>query len=90
MSVYSFLKRLCTDSQRSKNNSIPEMIDKDCVDYILTNCLEDECIICLNILEKDDNATLIKCGHVYHSQCIYTWFLKKQVCPICDIGISIK
>ena len=86
----SFLKRLCMDSHKNKNNSIPKIIDQDCIDYTLTNCIDKECIICLEDFKKNDNVTLIKCGHVFHSDCIYTWFLKKQVCPFCDIEISIQ
>ena len=62
---------------------------KDLIDYTLTNTIGDECIICLNNLEKNDNATLLKCGHVYHTQCIYAWFERKKTCPICDEILKI-
>lgn len=90
MTLYSFLKRLCTDSGKNKIKNIDNIFENDLIDYTLTNTIGDECIICLNNLEKNENATLLKCGHVYHTQCIYGWFLKKKVCPICDIPIEIK
>ena len=47
-------------------------------------------VVIFNAEKVNDNATLLKCGHVYHTQCIYGWFFKKRVCPICDIPIEIK
>ena len=89
-SIKGFFKRLCFPQEDTNNKSnIDEIIKKDCIDYDLVNTLGEECIICLNTLDKNHTATLLKCGHVYHSHCIYSWFLKKRVCPICDIEINV-
>ena len=63
--------------------------DKDILDYIVETSFEDECIICLQVIDQSQNASLLKCGHVFHTQCIYKWFLKKRECPLCDIHIQI-
>lgn len=46
----------------------------------------DECAICLDTLPRNDleNITYrLKCGHVYHSECILEWFKKYYTCPYC-------
>jgi hypothetical protein len=79
----SFIKnvwnRLCN------RNNIP----KDLVDYRIVTSLEDECIICLQDFKQNDCVTLVKCGHIYHTECLYIWFLKKRTCPICDIEVQL-
>jgi hypothetical protein len=71
-----------------KNSNIDKIINKD-IYYISYKKLEDECIICLNYINIDDEVALLKWGHTYHKQCIHNWFLKKQVCPLCNIKIKI-
>lgn len=44
----------------------------------------DECIICLEEMKENDNLTLLKCSHIYHSKCIEIWLKKKSICPLCD------
>ena len=48
-----------------------------------------ECIICLNDMKPDTNVSLVSCGHVYHTWCLNAWFLKREVCPICQIPLEI-
>lgn len=41
------------------------------------------CSICLNDIKFKDKRTL-SCEHVFHNDCIKTWFMiKKNECPIC-------
>ena len=44
----------------------------------------EECIICLEDLNNYE-LTMLECGHVFHSKCIYEWFSKSKsmICPIC-------
>jgi len=79
----SFLKdifnRFCLDKNKNKNkkSDIKEFkIQEKLINY--------ECIICLDELNIGETVSLIKCGHIYHSECLYTWLLKKPVCPLCD------
>jgi len=62
---------------------------KECIDYIVITDLDEECVICLDTIDVKQSVTLLKCGHSYHSQCIYSWFLKKRVCPLCNITIEV-
>ena len=65
--------------------------EPDIIEYKIENIIVNhyECIICLEQLKSEDTISLIKCGHMYHTACLYTWFLKKQVCPLCDEILDI-
>ncbi|KAH7169674.1 uncharacterized protein B0J16DRAFT_251585, partial [Fusarium flagelliforme] len=40
--------------------------------------------ICLEIFEGLDTVRRLKCEHVYHRQCIDTWFQRQHFnCPLC-------
>jgi len=72
-----------------RNSNIDQIINKDIYYYKSYKKLDDECIICLNYININDEVALLKCGHVYHKQCIHNWFKKKEVCPLCNTKIKI-
>lgn len=45
------------------------------------------CIICLNNIDDEEMgpASVVECGHIFHSSCISAQFLKYRIrsCPIC-------
>jgi len=43
----------------------------------------NECIICLENMIKNDHINMLDCGHMYHNKCISEWFTVKKECPIC-------
>ena len=43
----------------------------------------NECIICLENMIKDDKIKILECGHIYHYNCINDWFKKVNECPVC-------
>lgn len=47
----------------------------------------DICAICLSGFEANRAIYITKCNHVYHSECIKTWFKKKYTCPLCKTYI---
>ena len=49
----------------------------------------NECLICLESFKDKETVIRLKCNHYYHTHCIYTWFEKKQTCPICDEILKI-
>ena len=53
--------------------------------FILNKDFEsNECIICLENITKNEEVTIIECGHLYHKHCLMGWFEKKKICPKCD------
>ncbi len=42
----------------------------------------DECVICIDIILKSEKR-ILKCNHVYHTECIYKWSIRDNSCPSC-------
>jgi E3 ubiquitin-protein ligase RNF115/126 len=47
---------------------------------------EKRCPICVKDFNKDH--VVLPCGHIFHSDCILSWFEKKMDCPICRIKVQ--
>jgi hypothetical protein len=47
--------------------------------------LNSNCTICLDDFVEDENLVeLTQCKHVFHKECINTWFNTKHTCPNCQ------
>lgn len=43
-----------------------------------------QCSICFNEVKQTRNNTLVRCGHVFHSECLSKWKEKgHNTCPLC-------
>ncbi|XP_044354627.1 RING-H2 finger protein ATL78-like [Triticum aestivum] len=49
----------------------------------------DNCPICLEGLEGEPVVQPPRCPHVFHRQCIFSWFCKATTCPICRRDVRI-
>jgi|MDSY01.1.fsa_nt_gb hypothetical protein len=58
-------------------------------DYILQTDLDTECAICLETLKMGHWMSLLPCGHIFHTQCVFAWFNQKKVCPYCETPVEI-
>ena len=47
-----------------------------------------DCVICLCNYELNEKAIILPCTHIFHSECIKSWFLNHDTCPICKIKIN--
>eukprot|EP01024_Parvocaulis_polyphysoides_P044418 TRINITY_DN40945_c0_g1_i1.p1 TRINITY_DN40945_c0_g1~~TRINITY_DN40945_c0_g1_i1.p1 ORF type:complete len:264 (+),score=48.86 TRINITY_DN40945_c0_g1_i1:85-792(+) len=45
----------------------------------------EKCTICLEEYGMGECTKKLPCNHVYHAECIDTWFAQKVVCPICGM-----
>ena len=41
------------------------------------------CCICMEDLAEGQFALALRCGHVYHSDCIHQWLSRRAHCPVC-------
>lgn len=45
--------------------------------------VEDEAVECCICYEGVIEGKKLSCGHIYHKECIDTWFNEKKICPYC-------
>lgn len=43
----------------------------------------DRCVVCLDDYEEVSDASRMRCGHVFHSQCLRHWLRLVPACPVC-------
>ena len=55
-----------------------------------TECSEgNECAICLCEFRYHEKGVIsLKCGHVFHKDCVAKWFEAHHTCPICRTDID--
>ncbi|EER19102.1 conserved hypothetical protein, partial [Perkinsus marinus ATCC 50983] len=43
------------------------------------------CSVCLSSYQTDDVVTVLKCGHLFHDECVRKWIALAHVpaCPLC-------
>tara|TARA_A100001015_G_C15003490_1_gene719619 strand:- start:337 stop:816 length:480 start_codon:yes stop_codon:yes gene_type:complete len=76
--ISNYFKKCYTKNFKKKNE--PKII----IYSQYNNSFNDDnmCSICLENLEK--NLVQLKCGHIFHKNCIDTWYKsQKNTCPIC-------
>jgi len=45
------------------------------------------CVVCLAAIEEDQECRTLQCNHIFHTECIDSWWLHKPrnvlECPLC-------
>ena len=41
------------------------------------------CSVCLDVFQRDQDAAVTKCKHIYHRACLKKWMETHDSCPIC-------
>jgi len=50
----------------------------------------NNCVICLGDFEPGDSVTTLPCVHMFHTECIKTWFKSNNHCPVCKFEITLN
>lgn len=45
--------------------------------------MTEQCVICLENMEGNENILTLECSHTYHKECINDWLDRAQTCPMC-------
>lgn len=53
------------------------------VKYKKDICNEDECMICLDQFNENEEIILLECGHPFHKSCLDPWLKLHSECPNC-------
>ena len=71
----------------------PIIITIDYIDHmVIIDDIEEEegCPICYDELNNENIVVIIKCGHIFHKNCINRWLNQNFSCPICRRNPSIN
>ncbi len=49
-----------------------------------------DCPICMCAFEEGEYAKELPCEHIFHKQCIKTWFEEHSTCPICRQDATLR
>jgi len=77
----------------NKSHSIINIIKSSAINlskYIVTNIADENCIICLCELKKEESIIKLACNHLYHKECLTEWLKTddvKEECLYCKHSI---
>ena len=82
-------------SSKHRDSSFTDAEDEDDHDHTpvpneLLAASGDNCAICIELLEDDDEVRGLTCGHCYHQTCIDPWLTQRRAsCPLCKADYYI-
>ena len=79
------IKCICLSSSEPSESDIENYLIEHTTEIVPTN---EECSICLQEYNSNDNLVILQCNHKYHHDCIKKWFYKEMTCPNCRIQID--
>ncbi len=55
------------------------------MDGLCVRHLKQKCLVCLESVSSTNtiNSKRLLCGHAFHPNCIMTWFVSSDECPVC-------
>ncbi|CAB3408549.1 unnamed protein product [Caenorhabditis bovis] len=48
----------------------------------------ERCTVCLDDFVRGNNIRLLRCGHIFHPECIDKWLSLNKKCPVCRMDID--
>ena len=49
-----------------------------------------QCAICQFCYEVKEKYIILPCLHRFHTECVSTWFERKNTCPICKRKVAVE
>ncbi|CAF1282736.1 unnamed protein product [Adineta ricciae] len=63
---------------RNLNTMYPDLTAEE-----LANVADTTCIICREEMQVQQSIKRLGCQHIFHKNCLRSWFQRQQTCPIC-------
>ncbi|CAF3189543.1 unnamed protein product [Rotaria socialis] len=63
---------------RNLNTMYPDLTAEE-----LGNATDTTCIICREEMQVQQSIKRLTCQHIFHKNCLRSWFQRQQTCPIC-------
>lgn len=72
------------ENNNKENNNVKEKIKNIPQIFYQKNKFENfECSICIDEFKDNELLKQLKCGHIFHRECLGQWLLNMNNCPIC-------
>jgi len=82
-----YIYRYANEISQSYNLQIKNLLEHTVVENNINKT--DMCVICQdNINNNDIIRKIINCSHIFHINCIDTWFSKSTKCPLCNFALE--
>jgi hypothetical protein len=84
-------KKILTDNCAICLEKINNEGEKETGNNNVINNIEEDPTEALLVKEnKEDDVSVLKCGHIFHSNCIERWLKNKKECPLCRQKVDPK
>ena len=84
-------KKILTDNCAICLEKINNEGEKEIGNNNIINNIEEDPTEALLVKEnKEDDVSVLKCGHMFHSNCIEIWLKNKKECPLCRQKVDPK
>lgn len=81
-----------SDSAKKQWETFPYDVNlknvKECADLKPHKNESPSCCICLCEYEEGELLNQMRCGHVYHKECIESWCQNHTRCPLCNVELN--
>lgn len=83
--LFFFLPVMLINLGNNTNNKQKEDYTKkiETLEKEIVKDSDQQCVICLSDFNKEEEAVKTSCNHLYHKECLRTWFKENNSCPTC-------
>lgn len=79
---------------RYDNKKMNKVTHQSCILCLLYFMSDDDRMKIENLFNKkklkQEETTILKCGHKFHTNCINEWFKHQEKCPLCKISVNFE
>ncbi len=66
----------------------PQPVSQAALDALPTRQIADDeetesCVVCLDAMSAGERVAVLRCGHVFHVECVKEWLAVSGTCPVC-------
>ena len=73
------------EKNEEENNKIKDKIKNISQIYYKKDEFENSsCYICYDEFKDNELLNQLKCGHIFHQECLSQWLINKDNCPYCN------